>query len=129
VLADIIFGFILGAEWGVAGSYAGLLAPWMLLVFATSPVSIVFAVLDKQKESFEWSLYSTLTGLGTAATAAIGAALAQFVGFAATFTLVGVLSLLGCLVLLKLEDGKHKLKNSFTHYHTKRKLVDGRSKF
>ncbi|MBN2788828.1 MAG: lipopolysaccharide biosynthesis protein [Candidatus Delongbacteria bacterium] len=53
---DIIFGFILGAEWGVAGSYAGLLAPWMLLVFATSPVSIVFAVLEKQKESLKLNI-------------------------------------------------------------------------
>ena len=37
--------------------------------------------LDKDHESFEWALYSTLTGLGTAATAGIGAAIAQFIGF------------------------------------------------
>lgn len=50
---DIIFDFILGDKWGVAGSYASMLSPWMLLVFATSPISIVFAVLEKQKESLK----------------------------------------------------------------------------
>ena len=33
--------------------------------------------LDKKHESFEWSLYSSFTGIGTALTAAIGAIIAQ----------------------------------------------------
>ncbi|MFH0956307.1 MAG: MFS transporter [Candidatus Aenigmatarchaeota archaeon] len=63
--------------------------------------------LDKGHESFEWSLYSTLTGLGAAVTAAIGAAIAQFVGFAYTFVMVGIMSLAGCGILLRLEMGKN----------------------
>lgn len=50
---DMIFGLILGAKWSIAGLYASMLAPWMLLVFTTSPISIVFAVLEKQKESLK----------------------------------------------------------------------------
>ncbi|MBU0456738.1 MAG: MFS transporter [Nanoarchaeota archaeon] len=84
--------------------------------------------LDKKKESFEWSLYSTLTGLGTAVAAAIGAALSQFVGFTFTFIFVGVLSLIGCLVLFELDRRKNKLEILFkTNYHKKRKLIKGRN--
>ncbi|MFH1064047.1 MAG: MFS transporter [Candidatus Woesearchaeota archaeon] len=66
--------------------------------------------LDKKKESFEWSLYSTFTGIGTALTAAGGAAIAQFIGFRYTFALVGVLSLVGAVILFTLEKQK-KSKN------------------
>ncbi len=55
--------------------------------------------LDPHHESFEWSLYSTLTGLGTAGAAAIGATLVQFIGFKPTFLIVGLLSLVGCFIL------------------------------
>lgn len=73
--------------------------------------------LDKKHESFEWSLYSTLTGLGTAATASIGAAIAEFVGFAYTFIFVGVLSLVGCFILFGLEKKRNKLgKTSLDQY-------------
>jgi DHA1 family quinolone resistance protein-like MFS transporter len=61
------------------------------------------ANLDKGRESFQWSVYSTSTGLGTAATGAAGAAVASLVGFSATFLLAGVLCLLGCLALLVME--------------------------
>jgi DHA1 family quinolone resistance protein-like MFS transporter len=62
--------------------------------------------LDKGHESFEWSLYSTLTGVGAAITAAIGAAIAQFAGFTYTFVLVGITSIAGCGILLWLEAEK-----------------------
>jgi len=61
------------------------------------------ANLDKGRESFQWSVYSTSTGLGTAATGAAGAAVASLVGFSATFFLAGGLCLLGCLALLVME--------------------------
>ena len=61
------------------------------------------ANLDKGKESFQWSVYSPSTGLGTAATGAAGAALASHAGFAATFISAGLLCLLGCLALIVME--------------------------
>jgi DHA1 family quinolone resistance protein-like MFS transporter len=58
--------------------------------------------LDKKKESYEWSLYSTLTGIGTALTAIIGATIAQYLGFTFTFIIVGTISIIGCLILIYL---------------------------
>lgn len=82
--------------------------------------------LDRKHESFEWSLYSTLTGLGSAATAAIGAAIAEFIGFTYTFTFVGVMSLIGCAVLFGLEKKRVAMKHNGHSYHTKRKLIHKR---
>jgi len=59
--------------------------------------------LEQGRESFQWSVYHTTTGLGTAATGAAGAAFASQVGFAATFLLAGLLCMVGCLALLVLE--------------------------
>jgi DHA1 family quinolone resistance protein-like MFS transporter len=68
--------------------------------------------LDKNKESFEWSLYSTLVGFGTAVAAMIGGVVAQYIGFRWTFVLVGVLSLTGCFFLFILLQQKKKLLRS-----------------
>jgi DHA1 family quinolone resistance protein-like MFS transporter len=76
--------------------------------------------LDKKHESFEWSLYSTFTGLGTAATAAIGSAIAEFVGFTYTFVLVGIMSLVGAMVLFWLEKKEFSMKIPIHHYHRRR---------
>jgi len=59
--------------------------------------------LDKGRESFQWSVYSTSTGLGTAATGAGGAVVAGFAGFQATFLFAGIMCLLGCAALIVLE--------------------------
>ena len=59
--------------------------------------------LDQGKESFQWSIYHTSTGMGTAATGAAGAAVASQVGFSTTFLLAGLLCIVGCLVLFILE--------------------------
>jgi MFS family permease len=78
--------------------------------------------LDRRHESFEWSLYSTITGLGTAGAAAIGALLAEFVGFKPTFLIVGFLSLIGCMILflLQTEEQKNLLRLKATkHRHSR----------
>ncbi len=62
------------------------------------------ANLDKGKESFQWSIYSTSTGIGTAATGAAGAAISTLAGFTTTFLLAGLLCLLGCAALFVLEN-------------------------
>jgi len=69
--------------------------------------------LDRKHESYEWSLYSTLVGLGTAATAAVGAVIAQFIGFKFTFALVGALSLIGCLILLWISEKQKRTHSNF----------------
>lgn len=67
--------------------------------------------LDKKKESFEWSLYSTTTGIGTAITASLGAAIAQWFGFRAAFALVGVLAVIGFIILWRLQENDKRLLN------------------
>jgi MFS family permease len=58
---------------------------------------------DINHRSYDWSVYSTLTGVGTAIAALMGAEIAQVFGFAYTFILVGAMSLFGCFILFKLE--------------------------
>ena len=101
----------------VYGIGGGLAYPTWLGLFSTH--------LDKKHESFEWSLYSTLVGIGVAISAVVGATIAEFAGFDYTFALVGFLALVGCFILLYLEK-KEKRGNaeSFArHYYTKRKLI------
>lgn len=103
----------------IYGLGSGLAYPTWLGLWSTH--------LDKKKESFEWSLYSTMTGLGTAATAVIGAALSEYIGFTFTFIFVGVLSLIGCAVLFELDRRKNKLEDVLNlNYHKKSKLIRGR---
>ncbi len=68
--------------------------------------------LDEKKESFEWSLYSTLVGFGTSLSAMVGGFISQYIGFRWTFVLVGALSLCGCLLLgILLHEKKKFLAN------------------
>lgn len=86
----------------IHGIGSGLAFPAWLSLWSTN--------LDKGKEGFEWSLHSTATGIGTAITAAIGATIAEFIGFKQTFIFVGVISLIGCIVLLGIEYNRKKIK-------------------
>lgn len=109
--------FFIEAIYGIG---SGLAYPTWLGLWSTH--------LDKKKESFEWSLYSTLTGLGAAVTAAIGAALAEFAGFTLTFIFVGGLSLIGCLFLFELDRRRNKFESVLgLNYHKRRKLIPGRA--
>ncbi len=99
------------------GLAAALAYPTWLALWSTN--------LDKNHEGYEWSLYSTFTGLGAAVTAAVGSAIAQFIGFQYTFALVAILTFVGGLVLLGLERERVKEDGvNVRHYHKKRKLVE-----
>lgn len=80
----------------IHGIGTGLAYPTWLGLWSTN--------LDRKRESFEWTLYSTITGFGGALTAAVGAAVAEFIGFDYTFLIVGIIAIMGCLLLLKLKD-------------------------
>ncbi len=95
------------------GIGSGLAYPCWLGLWSTN--------LDKHHESFEWSLYSTLVGVSAAAAAAIGATIAQFAGFATTFTITGFMAIIGAIVLFGLEK-KAENKKQIRAYNTKRKL-------
>ena len=113
-LNDIKYIYLVQMLHGIG---SGLAYPTWLGLWSTN--------LDRKHESFEWSLYSTLSGIGTSITGIVGAAIAEYLGFKFTFALVGFMSLLGSLILLGLEKKKEKLKTTtLKHYHTKRKLVN-----
>jgi len=75
------------------------------------------ANLSKKKRSYHWSIYSTTTGLGTAGAAATGSALAQFIGFQWTFVIVGIMSLIGCIILFGLEKKETHKQTKLTSFH------------
>jgi O-antigen/teichoic acid export membrane protein len=56
VFGDIVFSFIFGEEWKVAGQYAQVLSIWLFFVFLISPLSTLLITLEKQKESFYFNI-------------------------------------------------------------------------
>lgn len=64
--------------------------------------------LDGQKESFQWSLYSTFVAIGMAISAALGAGIAEFMGFKFTFVFVGLMSMIGCAIVFYLRKTMKK---------------------
>ena len=101
----------------IYGIGAGLAYPAWLGIWSSN--------IDKDHQSFEWSFYYTLVGLGTAMTAIMGAAVAEYVGFNYTFLLVGILSFIGCALLYTLEKKRIKQGKELNlhQYHRKRKLL------
>jgi lipopolysaccharide exporter len=49
VAGPTLFGLVFGDAWLPAGRYAQWLAPWLLLVFVSSPISTLVFVLDRQR--------------------------------------------------------------------------------
>lgn len=65
--------------------------------------SLFTSNLEKGKRGFQWSIYSSSVGVGTAITAGVGAWIAEKTNFKIVFILTGLLSLLGLLILFKLD--------------------------
>lgn len=51
VFGDLLFVLVFGQEWQQSGVYSQMLSPWLLFVLVGSPISKLFTVLDRQKES------------------------------------------------------------------------------
>jgi len=64
--------------------------------------SLFTANLEKGKRGFQYSLYSSGLGIGTAITAAVGGLIAEKVSFQLVFALTSILAILGLLILFKL---------------------------
>ena len=59
--------------------------------------------IDKTKEGTEWAIYFTMTGVSSAALAAIGGYIASTIGFPFLIVSLATLSLLGTLLLLPIK--------------------------
>lgn len=88
----------------IHGIGAGLCNPAWFSLFAAN--------LDKKQRGWEWSIYSSSVGIGTAASAFAGSMLATKFGFTPIFAAVGILSLAGCVILLGLFRDGSKNHNS-----------------
>ncbi len=96
------------------GIGAAMAYPTWLSLFSTH--------LDRKHEGFEWALYSTSVGIGTAIAGFVGASIVSIAGFPAAFTFAGILSIIGVAVLFGLERRKYLIKKIFPVHH-KGKLV------
>ncbi len=65
--------------------------------------------IDKGRESFEWTLYSTTASLATAVSAVIGGFFIESFGFQTSFLFVGLISMLGGMTLIILHDDARRI--------------------
>ncbi len=72
--------------------------------------SLCIATVPFVYTAYEWSLYSTITGIGTAVAAASGALMAEFLGFNLTFMTVGAISFIGCMFLFFIQEQERRKK-------------------
>jgi lipopolysaccharide exporter len=56
IIGPELFTVILGTKWSTAGAYAQILAPWMFVVFISTPLSSIFSVFEKQGASLGFSV-------------------------------------------------------------------------
>jgi MFS family permease len=99
----------------VYGIGAGIAASAWLSLWSTH--------LDKNHEGFEWSIYSATVGIGTGVAAFLGGVLATYFGFNTTIIAMGILSVMGFLVLLYLENKTHAERVDEMQYHKHHKLI------
>lgn len=48
IIGEELFVFFLGPQWYEAGFYVKLLVPWIFFMFVSSPLTVIFSVLEKQ---------------------------------------------------------------------------------
>jgi len=63
LVSELLFEFIFGREWRVAGEVASVLTPWFFLNFLTSPISTIFIKLDRQERLLLFSIIYALVPL------------------------------------------------------------------
>ncbi len=61
IAGPILFAFVFGEEWRVAGEYAQIISIAFLVRFAVSPITAIFAVTGHLKECAKWQVIYFLT--------------------------------------------------------------------
>lgn len=59
-----IFIFVLGPNWGDAGTYSEIITWWSMIIFITSPFSILPVILNRQRSYFLINVIRTLCLIG-----------------------------------------------------------------
>ena len=87
--------------------------------------SLFTAYIDKKHKGFEFSLWSTSVGIGTAIAAFLGATVANSIGFKSLFFIVGFIALLGfglLIVLDRVDGGSAKTKVQYSLKNRAKKI-------
>lgn len=80
--------------------------------------SLFTTYMDKRHKGFEYTLWSTGVGVGTAITAFSGAKIAQILGFKALFFVVGLIALMGFVLLIildRIENIRYRKEERIRH--------------
>lgn len=72
-------------------------------------LSLFSTHLSRRKEGFEWSVYSTYVGIGTAIAAYLGAYIANSFGFDVLFYIIGIFAFTRAVIVCFLEKREIKL--------------------
>jgi DHA1 family quinolone resistance protein-like MFS transporter len=78
--------------------------------------SLFTAYMDKKHKGFEYAVYTTSTGLGTALAAYLGAEVAALLGFSSLFFVVGIIAFLGFFILIILDKIDGKMASAHSEY-------------
>ena len=54
IFGPVLFEFAFGSQWRASGEFARYMAPWFLLQFISSPLSMVFSVVSKEHFYLIW---------------------------------------------------------------------------
>jgi O-antigen/teichoic acid export membrane protein len=60
-----LFGVVFGSAWRPAGEFARWMAPWLYLVFVSSPLSTLFAVMEKQIQGLMFQVILLVGRIGS----------------------------------------------------------------
>ena len=56
IFGPVMFEFVFGSQWRASGEFARYMAPWFLLQFISSPLSMVFSVVSKEHFYTIWQM-------------------------------------------------------------------------
>lgn len=97
-----LFTLVFGASWQQAGEFAQWMAPWIYLVFVTSPLGMLFSVLEKQAQGMLFQGLLLSVRIGSLVT---GAFYSDIMFAVALFSTTSALCWLGFLVWIVRASG------------------------
>lgn len=102
ILAPDLFALVFGEKWRQAGDFARWMAPWLYMVFVTSPFSTVFSIMGKQHYDLFFQVSLLLLRL---IAIAIGAWRGDLLVAVMLFSGVSTLSWVGFLLWINIKTG------------------------
>lgn len=108
--APDLFSMIFGEEWKQAGEFAQWMAPWLYLVFITSPLTALFTIMKKEQQLMFFEASLLLLRVGAII---LGARFGGILGSIILFSLVSAFSRVGILLWICFKSGN--TLRSFLH--------------